>query len=69
VGYDKIHKKNPSLASLYVRLLTSFEDTLDRLGGNYAEYEDETTKKRRKYTFHSFRRFVKSTISDLGYEA
>jgi hypothetical protein len=29
-------------------------------------YED-ITRKRREISFHSFRRFVKSTISDLGY--
>lgn len=29
-------------------------------------YED-ITRRRRKISFHSFRRFVKSTISDLGY--
>lgn len=43
----------------------AFEKTLDRLGGKYAEYEDDNGK-RRKITLHSFRRFVKGTISDLG---
>ena len=40
------------------------------MGGVYAEYEDgpdNTKYRRRKITFHSFRRFVKSTISDLGF--
>jgi hypothetical protein len=43
--------------------LAQFDKVLDRLE---VEYED-ATKKRRKITLHSFRRYVKSIISDLGY--
>jgi integrase len=58
--------KYPSIHVLYRTLVASFDQTLDRLGGKYAEYET-IMKRRRKITLHSFRRFVKSTISDLGY--
>jgi hypothetical protein len=40
-----------------------FERTLDQLRVGY----EDVTKRRRKISFHSFRRYVKSTISDLGY--
>jgi hypothetical protein len=43
-----------------------FERTLDRLGGKYAAYEN-AQKRRRKITFHSFRRAVKGVISNLGF--
>jgi integrase len=59
--------KNPDLVHLYNNFLSIFDRTLDRLGGTYAEFEDEETKKRRKITFHSFRRYVKGVISDLGF--
>ena len=58
-------EKDPYLDHLYTTYLMAFERTLDRLGGKYAEFEDDN-RKRRKITLHSFRRFVKSTISDLG---
>jgi hypothetical protein len=38
--------------------------TLDRMGKGDREGNSE---RRRQITLHSFRRFVKSTISDLGY--
>lgn len=57
---------NPTLDGLYITLLTDFDRTLDRLGGKYAEFET-IKKRRRKITFHSFRRWVKSVISDLGF--
>lgn len=38
---------------------------LDRIGFGNREDGNET---RREITFHSFRRFVKTTISDLGYQ-
>jgi integrase len=50
--------------ALYVHLVRQFELTLDRIG--FSEREDNN--RRRKITLHSFRRFVKSTISDLGYQ-
>ncbi|MGI9009744.1 MAG: tyrosine-type recombinase/integrase [Nitrososphaeraceae archaeon] len=63
----------------YNNLVTAFDKTLDR---NNMGFREEGNKKnnffnnndsrrrggrRRKITLHSFRRFVKSTISDLGY--
>jgi integrase len=65
--FAQYDKKNTLIGSIYTRLNVAFDKTLDRLGGKYAEYEDDTSRRRHKYTFHSFRRFVKSTISDLGY--
>jgi len=41
-----------------------FAKTLDRIGKGEKE---DTNEKRRQITLDSFRRFVKSTISDLGY--
>jgi hypothetical protein len=38
--------------------------TLDRIGKGVRE---DSNKRRRQITLHSFRRFVKTTISDLGY--
>ena len=49
---------------MYAELSTSFGKTLDRMGKGEKEDNNE---KRRQITLHSFRRFVKSTISDLGY--
>jgi integrase len=62
--------RNILIKDVYSTLATTFDKTLDRMGGLYAEFEDgpnNTKYRRRKITFHSFRRFVKSTISDLGY--
>ena len=50
--------------SLYVHFAISFAKTLDRIGMGNREDGNET---RREITLHSFRRFVKTTISDLGY--
>jgi hypothetical protein len=52
-----------SVEVLYDHLLDQFDKVLDRLG---VEFED-AGKRRRKITLHSFRRYLKSTISDLGY--
>ena len=49
---------------LYFNLAHTFSNTLDRIG--MGDREDEN-QQRRKITLHSFRRFVKTTISDLGY--
>lgn len=57
---------NPTINSLYVSYLTSFEKLLDSLGGKYSEYEPDNNK-RRRYTLHSFRRYGFGTISDLGF--
>jgi integrase len=48
---------------LYVTLLVSFEKIIDQLKVGY----EDISKRRRKITLHSMRRFVKSTISDLGF--
>jgi hypothetical protein len=45
-------------------LVRSFAKTLDRIGKGPREDGNE---RRRQITLHSFRRFVKTTISDLGY--
>ena len=50
---------------LYGNLAPSFAKTLDRIG--MGSREDGNDVKRREITLHSFRRWVKSTISDLGY--
>ena len=42
----------------------SFAKTLDRMGRGERE---DSNQNRRQITLHSFRRFVKTTISDLGY--
>src|SRR4029078_10062550 len=50
--------------SLYQDLVKSFAKTLDRIGKGARE---DGSERRRQITLHSFRRFVKTTISDLGY--
>src|SRR5215216_1236965 len=58
-------RKKPSLGGLYVHMSEEFAKTLDRIGfGN----REDGNERRREITFHSFRRFVKTTISDLGYQ-
>jgi integrase len=56
---------NPNPISLYVEFRTSFAKTLDRMGKGAREDGNE---RRREITLHSFRRFVKTTVSDLGYQ-
>ena len=58
------NKQTPDPYSLYTDLSGSFAKTLDRMGKGEREDNNE---RRRQITLHSFRRFVKSTISDLGY--
>jgi integrase len=57
------NKTFPKPHSLYQDLVRSFAKTLDRIGKGARE----DGNKRRQITLHSFRRFVKTTISDLGY--
>ena len=58
------NKDIPNPDNLYVDLIRSFGNTLDRSGkGNW----EDSNQRRRKITLHSFRRYTKSTISDLGY--
>jgi integrase len=56
--------KMPNPYVLYDDFAESFAKTLDRMGKG--EREDGNDR-RRRITFHSLRRFVKTTISDLGY--
>lgn len=58
-------RKRSSLRGLYVHMNENFANTLDRIGFDKREDDNES---RREITFHSFRRFVKTTISDLGYQ-
>jgi hypothetical protein len=57
------NNQTPDPYSLYADLAGSFAKTLDRIGKGERENSNE---KRRQVTLHSFRRFVKTTISDLG---
>jgi integrase len=50
--------------SMYSEFASNFAKTLDRMGKGAREDGNE---RRRQITLHSFRRFVKTTISDLGY--
>jgi len=54
----------PDPVWIYGNLGHSFCKTLDRMNKGAREDGNE---RRRQITLHSFRRFVKSTISDLGY--
>jgi hypothetical protein len=60
---DSIELEKESTTHIYNNLLIKFKKTLDLMG---VFYENDSTKRRRRLTFHSFRRWVKSTISDLG---
>jgi len=59
---NQTDKPRPEI--LYVSLATTFAKTLDRIGMGTREDGNEI---KREITLHSFRRFVKTTISDLGY--
>jgi hypothetical protein len=57
-------KEAPNPDFLYADFGKSFANTLDRSGkGN----REDGNQRRRRITLHSLRRFVKTTISDLGY--
>jgi integrase len=58
-------RDNPDPRMIYYDFAKSFGKTLDRLGKGTRE--DGNNGRRRQITLHSFRRFVKTTISDLGY--
>jgi integrase len=55
----------PTPMNLYVEFVRSFGKTLDLM--NRGDREEGSNGRRREITLHSFRRFVKTTISDLGY--
>jgi hypothetical protein len=57
-------KDNPRFDSIYHNFAHIFSNMLDRIGMGEREDGNET---RREITLHSFRRFVKTTISGLGY--
>jgi integrase len=63
--FSNKYQVDPTVEGLYGDMLLMFQNTTDRLGGKYAEFEH--SKKRRKFTLHSMRRWVKTTISDLGH--
>jgi integrase len=54
-----------SIYSLYVELASAFGKTLEHLGRG--QREESPGAQHRKITLHSMRRYVKSTITDLGY--
>jgi integrase len=54
-----------SIQSLYVEFASVFGKMLEQLGRG--QREESPGAQHRKITLHSFRRWVKSTISDLGY--
>ena len=60
--YQNTRMPNPD--GIYDDIAKSFAKTLDRMGKGEREDGNEN---RRQITLHSFRRFVKTTISDLGY--
>lgn len=66
-------RESRSSHSVYINLCLGFERVLDRLNmGQKEEFIVNPTcnkkhHRRRRITLHSFRRFVKTTISDLGY--
>jgi integrase len=57
-------RQKPDPRMIYFDLARSFGKTLDRMGKGIRE---DGNGNRRQITLHSFRRFVKTTISDLGY--
>lgn len=57
--FSMINSHNP--VSLYVKVLVEFEKLLDVVGLN--KRKEDGVFKRRKVTFHSFRRFVKTVIA------
>ena len=59
-----VYQQSPDPNSLYDDFRRSFSKMLDRMGKGTREDGNE---RRRQITLHSFRRFVKTTISDLGY--
>ncbi|MBV9179191.1 MAG: tyrosine-type recombinase/integrase, partial [Nitrososphaeraceae archaeon] len=61
--YQDIEHPNPK--TLYFDLMKSFGNTLDRMDKGIRD--ESSNNRRRQITLHSFRRFVKTTISDLGF--
>jgi integrase len=63
----KVKSEFPNLSFIYNDLSHQFGKTLDRIDKGNKEYHGSNGK-HRQITFHSFRRYVKITISDLGYQ-
>ena len=63
--FSNAYRLDVTVDGLYQNMLQHFQKVLDRLGGKYAEFEP--SGKRRKFTLHSFRRWVLTTISNLGH--
>ncbi|MGH9986313.1 MAG: tyrosine-type recombinase/integrase [Nitrososphaeraceae archaeon] len=57
-------KRMPNPDGIYDDIAKAFAKTLDRMGRGERE---DSNQNRRQITLHSFRRFVNTTISDLGY--
>ena len=64
---NQTNSEVPNLRSIYNDFCIYFGKTLDRLGKGSKEYRGSNGK-HRQITLHSFRRAVKSMISDLGYQ-
>jgi hypothetical protein len=62
--FSMYQKDKPRPDFIYFNLARIFSNTIDRIGMGDRE---DGNQLRRKITLHSFRRFVKTTISDLGY--
>lgn len=62
--YHHKGEKTPQLRSIYVDLDYNFSRLLERIGMGQKE---ENNPKRHEITFHSFRRFVRTEISKLGF--
>ena len=60
-----VNTTNPNVRGLYNQFAVNFGKTLDRMGKGNREAVD--LGRRRCITLHYMRRWVKSTISDLGY--
>jgi integrase len=58
--FSRASSKNPQ--GLYSKILIEFQKLLEHAGLD--SRKEDGVKKRRKITFHSFRRFVKTTIAD-----
>jgi hypothetical protein len=58
-------KKRQTRDISMMTFVKAFGKTLDRM--NRGNREEGSNERRRQMTLHSFRRFVKATISNLGY--
>jgi integrase len=61
--FSNISAKDPF--ALYFKMLVEFQKVLESAG--FTQRKEDGVQKRHKITFHSFRRFVKTQISNSGY--